>query len=548
MRPIRALPLRWKFVLVLVLGAVVPLGVVGFWLARSAERSGEELLRERLQRGLREMVTDLGVRWVAHRSHLLEIAEHPLVQAELAGDSARIDEEPLRAVYRALQEDIRQIVIRDAAGAERWTFRPTLDGESFADRPEPFVPVELGIYDRSGRRLGRLDARLRFSSLLSSGPEQAGVAGSTLGLFDRSNGSSLLPLSIDPDLFRQNRFDWAGEPWVAERQILSEPALELVLAAPVGPFQQPFAQATRRGTVALLVVAAASLALVILVTTRITRSLRDLAGAADAVAAGELERKVPEAGGAELERVARAFNSMTDSLRRTLAQLARGQSLAAVGEFAASLAHEVRNPLSSIRVNLQRAEERMERSPDRDLVTNALRSIERLENTVSGALRVARSGRVVREPVNLRTALAGAMRSAEPEFRRRGVHLLPLAEGEAGVSLVGDAAALEQVFLNLLLNAAQAQDAGGRAGIRVHGGDARVDIDVWDEGPGLSAEDRDRAFEAFYSTKEEGTGLGLAVVQQIVAAHGGEVEIESEVGEGTTVRVRLPLAPEPPEL
>ena len=76
----------------------------------------------------------------------------------------------------------------------------------------------------------------------------------------------------------------------------------------------------------------------------------------------------------------------------------------------------------------------------------------------------------------------------------------------------------------------------------------QVHVEVWDEGPGLSAEDRDRAFEAFYSTKEEGTGLGLAIVQQIVAAHGGEVEIESEVGEGTTVRVRLPLAPEPPEL
>ncbi len=140
--------------------------------------------------------------------------------------------------------------------------------------------------------------------------------------------------------------------------------------------------------------------------------------------------------------------------------------MAAVGEFAASLAHEVRNPLSSIRVNLQLAEERMERSLDRELVTKALGSIERFEHTVTDALRVARSGRVVREPVTLRAALAGAMRSAEPEFRRRGVHLAPLAEAEAGVSLVGDAGALEQVFLNLLLNAAQAQAAGGQAGIR----------------------------------------------------------------------------------
>ena len=127
---------------------------------------------------------------------------------------------------------------------------------------------------------------------------------------------------------------------------------DIVLAAPLGPFTEPFERTARRGTLALIAIALVAFTLATLVTGRLTRSLGQLADAADAVSAGHLERKVEETGGDETRRVARAFNTMVTSLRETLMRLTQKESLAAVGEFATSLAHEVRNPLTSVRLIL----------------------------------------------------------------------------------------------------------------------------------------------------------------------------------------------------
>ncbi len=533
--------------LVLVLGAVLPLGLVGLWLVSSATRSGKVVLQTQLDETLRDIAQEIGLRWVGKRSDLLEIADHPAVQRMLgddAGSATLADEDldALRAVYSAYEQDFARVIVSDETGEIRWTQAPDPGSASYGSRIVSSVfPVELGIYERlTGRRLGMIQADLRVTSLLPNGAEWAGVGGSVLGVFD-SSGASLLPVSIDPDTLRQSEFEWDGQPWVGVRRALSEPQLELVLATPVGPLEQPVLDATRRGTWALILVVVASLALVAGVTARITRSLERLATAADAVSAGDLDRTVPEDGADEVVRVARAFNSMTESLRTTMRRLSERESLAAVGEFAASLAHEVRNPLSSIQVDLQRLEEELTESAARDLASRALRSIERLNSTVTGALQVARSGRVTREPLDLRPVLEAATRAASVECRRRGVRLEAPGDGTRPIFVRGDGAALEQVFLNLLLNAAQAQEEGGEAGLvaRTDGGHAVVS--VWDRGSGMSVEDRERAFEPFYSTREDGTGLGLAVVDRIVAAHGGTVVIESSDRPGTTITVRLPL-------
>ena len=235
------------------------------------------------------------------------------------------------------------------------------------------------------------------------------------------------------------------------------------------------------------------------------------------------------------------LNEMTENLQRTLRKLAQRESLSAVGEFAASLAHEVRNPLSSIRVDLQRAAETATDGKSAELVSRALRSVDRLDRTVTGALRVARSGRIAREHIDLGPVVRAAMHSAQPEFRRRDVRLEPWT-GDEPLVVSGDPAALEQVFLNLLLNAAEAQDAGGRASITVRKDTGYVTVTVSDNGPGIPANERNRVTEPFYSTKQDGTGLGLSIVRRIVAAHAGDLAIESVPGKGTTVLVRLPAA------
>ena len=151
--------------------------------------------------------------------------------------------------------------------------------------------------------------------------------------------------------------EWAGDRWLVQPRTLLEPPLKVVGAAPITPFEQPLREAAQNGRWILLIVSVSGIVLASLLTGRMTRGLDRLANAADAVSLGALERRVEEENTQELQRLARAFNRMTTSLRSTLHELSEQRARARIGEFAASLAHEVRNPLTAIRVDLQVAEE-----------------------------------------------------------------------------------------------------------------------------------------------------------------------------------------------
>ncbi|UCC71901.1 MAG: HAMP domain-containing protein [Gemmatimonadota bacterium] len=550
MRP-RSLSLRSKFTLIVLGGAVLPLALLGLWLNRTAERSGEELLRARLGTSLGQIVDEIGLRWLGRRSQLLRLAESSAVQTALRENSPSRETEDaaqieLGELFAGMRDAVESATVEDASGVARWSVPsegPATSGGTTLGNPA--LLVRLGIYDNAtGARLGRLDARVSMSSLLPGGAGWGGVSGSVLAVFDRGTGASLLPLSIDPALFAGDRFVWGEEPWLTVRHTLHEPPMHLVLAAPLTPFTEPFQQAARRNIWILAIVALAVFALATLLTRRTTRALVRLAAAAEAVSHGDLERKVEEAPGDEVGRVARAFNSMTESLRRTLRELSQRQALAAVGEFAASLAHEVRNPLTSIRLDLQRVEEKLPQDSDaRELLGRALGEVERVDRSVTGALRVARSGSVTLEPVDIRQPLESAIHSAEPELKAHGGMLEQELGGADPLWVKGDAPALEQLFLNLLLNAAQALDEGGRVEVTVARYRDGVSISIRDTGRGIPLENIERIFEPFYSTRPEGTGLGLAIAQRIATAHGGELEIESTPGAGSTVRLRLPGSP-----
>jgi len=541
----RRLRLRTQFMLVVLLGAILPLALVGLWLTRTTEQSGEALLRSRLDTSLELVARESSVRWTVLRSRLLDLGEHEDVRAALAAGDRGAPRQAIEALWSSVSNDygdVEEIDLTDAEGRRvaRLLTDPAV-GRSAVPSVSGNVPVSLAVHaPGSSTRIGTLHAQVRLASLLPSAPGWSSVGGSVLGVFDRATGAALLPLTIEESLFSRLSFQWLGEPWVTVRRSLEEPPLELVLAAPVGPFSEPFREAARRGTLALGMVAGAVLLLMALLTQRVTRSLSGLALAADAVAAGDLERRVEEDGGDEIGRVAHAFNQMTESLKQTLHRLTQRESLAAVGEFAASLAHEIRNPLSAVRVDLQRAEEQSADPELRTLITRTLRSIGRLDATVTAALRVARSGKIERRTIDLRGPLVAAVEGALPEFTARRATLERLQEGGVALPVHGDAAALEQLFLNLLLNAAQALGSGGRAGVIVASDPEAIKVSVWDAGPGIAAEAKERVFEPFFSTKPGGTGLGLAVAQRIAAAHGGDIRAEAREPRGTTMRVRLP--------
>ena len=131
---------------------------------------------------------------------------------------------------------------------------------------------------------------------------------------------------------------------------------------------------------------------------------------------------------------------------------------------------------------------------------------------------------------------------ARPAFDQTGATLLITGLDGAPVPVRGDEAALEQLFLNILLNAAQALPSHGSAGVALAVSAEQADVAIWDHGFGIAKEKLGKVFDPFYSTKKDGTGLGLAVARGIVTGHGGMLGIESAVERGTTVSIRLPLA------
>ncbi len=541
------LSFRTRILLLVLAVAVVPLGLVGLWLTRTAVDSGEDLLRTRLAEALDETAARITTRWVQQRHDLLFLTEEASVHQALREGSRPAVPSALRELFDELDPGVVTVRVLDREGASLWTLTRTASADEASSSSNDHITAALSIRDRlSGGLLGTLAADIRADALLPPGSITPAAAGMVVGLFESSTGLPLLPLPFDPVLLAEDRFVWGGDEWLNASRTFYEPPFDLALAAPLTPFVQPFEDAARRGARLLLIVAVAGLALAILLTGRMTRSLRQLTAAASSVSRGDLEQRVEEPGTDEVGQVARAFNTMTESLGRTLGQLASRESLAAVGEFAASLAHEIRNPLTAVRVDLQTVEEQLpEDSGLREPLESALAEIERLNLTVKDTLEVARRGQVGSQRVDLSDPLSAAARAARPAFEARGATLTVKAEPQPPLTVRGDSGALEQLFLNVIQNAAQALEPGGAAMVRVDREATSAVVTVHDDGVGIPADVLERVFDPLFSTKEGGTGLGLTIARRIARAAGGDIHVESASGEGTTVEIRLPLAAAP---
>jgi signal transduction histidine kinase len=533
------LSLRTRFLLLVVAGAVVPLALIGLWLTRTASRSGEELLRSRMVETLDRGAREVAGRWPSVRSDLISFTESATVQGALTEPARTVDLtiDGLTAYSGALSA----LTLYDVNGKAVWSQRPP--SGSGAEGLGPGLLVRLPVFATwNPERLGTLEVEIAIRLFLGDATLRTSSLGTVLAAFDPSTDASLLPLPFDAALLGAERFSWGGDDWITDRRILTEPPLILVTAAPMSPLTAPFEAAARRGLLVLLMVAGMVMMIAVFLTARMTRSLNRLAAAAEAVSRGQLDRRVEPTGRDEIGQVAGAFNTMIENLRRTLRELADRQALAAVGEFAASLSHEVRNALTSIRLDLQVSGEQL---PDERAVTEpharALKEIGRLNETVTGALELARSGRLKQVPVNLWAPLMAAVHAAGPEFAERNARLDAPGPG-APIMVAGDAAALEQLFLNILLNAAQALDVRGAAALEVESANGQVSVTIRDDGQGIPAEALDRVFEAFYSTREGGTGLGLPIARRIAQAHGGQLRVRTAVGAGTEVEITLPLS------
>lgn len=538
--------IRWHILGMVIGGAIIPLSLVGLWVTTNAVRSGKALLRVHLESAAAGFASAVETRWSHRRGEILFLAGNASAQRVVSGQRlSAVDSQYLTGLASQLAPVIMEFSYYGARGESRWSSTSAivdisaLTASPNAVRP-PTVATTLPVRDAAGTPVGSMEARLAVSGLVGRDSLRIPVPGAVLAMRDMRTRTLLSPLPA-PLAGDTGEVTVEGASWIAMRRSIREPQLELLVAAPIDAYVAPFASTARTGFTAVVLIGLAAAMLSVLVTIRITSRLERIAEASAAVARGDLERLVAVEGPTEIRTLAESFNTMTASLRRTMQELAHRSALAAVGEFAASLAHEVRNGLTAIKLDIQRAEEQLaDGSRPRELVSRSLVEVMRLNATVTGALQVARGGQMPLGSVDLGAVLQQAVDRTRGTFAAAvaSVHLTTSGEDELVVS--GDADALGQLFVNVLLNASQAIGPGGATHVTGFRQNGQCVVVVADSGSGMSPEQVARATEPFFTATPGGTGLGLAIARQIVEAHGGALRIESEVGKGTTVVVSLP--------
>ncbi len=283
---------------------------------------------------------------------------------------------------------------------------------------------------------------------------------------------------------------------------------------------------------------------------RVLSPLPRLQERVEAVARGELAERLGPTTDDEIGRLAQEFERMVaalvareESLREAQTRLLQSERLAAIGRMAAHVSHEVRNPLSSIGLNVELLEEELVDAgrETKDLLGAIHREIDRLRAVTEEYLRVARLPNPRLEPEYLGDVIDGTVQLMRAELNGASVVLdVQVAPDLPLVAM--DEAQIRQVLINLLKNAREAMLSGGRIRLTaVRAGDG-VDLTVQDQGVGMDAQTKERIFDLFYTTKQRGSGLGLPLTQQIVVAHGGQIRCESTPGQGTVFTLHFPAA------
>lgn len=232
--------------------------------------------------------------------------------------------------------------------------------------------------------------------------------------------------------------------------------------------------------------------------------------------------------------------------RERFRRMLRADRLATIGELAAGAAHEIRNPLTSIKSSLQYLETRCREETEKRLLGVALRETDRIDEILAALLSFSRPSEIHKESCDLTALLEESVALVSIQARAKGVEVRT-AFPPGPVVVNADKSQIKQLFLNVFLNAVQAMDGGGTLtvdGVLLENGKTLVRVS--DTGPGIAEEDLEKVFDPFFTTKKGGTGLGLSICYTIVKAHGGEIELRSRPGEGTTVLVTMPAGQENP--
>lgn len=230
-------------------------------------------------------------------------------------------------------------------------------------------------------------------------------------------------------------------------------------------------------------------------------------------------------------------------VRRLEAEVRRKEKLAAVGSLAAGVAHEIRNPLSSIKGYATYFGSRFdEGSEDREAANIMVHEVERLNRVITDLISLSRPSDLRRTETDLNVLIKHCFGLIKQDAATHGVDL-QLTTDETLPSLFVDPDRLSQAVLNICLNSLEAMQDGGTLSMRLSHTDETVSLVIADDGKGISKEDTVRIFEPYYTTKSQGTGLGLSIVLKIIEAHGGTIRVKSQEGAGAQFIIEIPVSP-----
>ena len=254
--------------------------------------------------------------------------------------------------------------------------------------------------------------------------------------------------------------------------------------------------------------------------------------------------------GDDIGDLGRNFNNMVEQLRASRmeiqelyrTQMSRAEHFATLGELAAGLAHEIRNPLAGIAGVIEIVGRDLpEKSPARDVLKDVREEVMRINRIMNDLMETARPRPPEFHPADLNATVEHAVAFARQQAAAKSVKI-EFRKNDALPPVEHDTAQIHQVLLNLLLNAVQAiEGSGGAVLVEVAQQDGLAAVRIRDSGKGIAAEDLPHIFRPFYTTKGHGTGLGLSLARRIVEDHGGRIQVESELEKGSTFTVLLPI-------
>jgi len=326
----------------------------------------------------------------------------------------------------------------------------------------------------------------------------------------------------------------------------------------VGILEQKYTDIKNQTILAFLIIALlgalASMLLSYVISRRITSHVQTLVSASREVTKGNLDIKIKAISKDEFGELATTFNSMASALKErderlkefTRNKIMESERLALIGQLSANVAHELNNPLQGIvTYSHLLLEETPAENPSIDLLQKIVIQANRCRDIIRGLLDFSRQRKPDKTLCDVNNVLKGCVALLENQAIFHNIQLIYNLDGELPKAII-DPSQIERVFMNIIINAAEAMNGSGQLKIATRSDPDRqyIEVELADTGPGIAKENLEKIFDPFFTTKDtgHGVGLGLAISYGIIKEHAGTITVESEVGRGTTFIIRLPVS------